>query len=63
MLGSGAAEIGVELTPSMLMPPAKSGSGLFFASAREYENCQLCPRTDCPNRRAEFSGTTDWSAK
>ena len=63
MLSGGAEEIGVELTPSMLMLPHKSGSGIFFSSSREYENCELCPRTDCPNRRAEFSGNTDWRLK
>lgn len=60
MLSGGDAEIGVELTPSMLMLPHKSGSGILFSSSREYENCELCPRTDCPNRRAAFSGNTDW---
>lgn len=60
MLSGGAEEIGVELTPSMLMLPAKSGSGIFFSSSREYENCELCPRTDCPNRRMPYSGTTEW---
>lgn len=63
MLSGGGKEIGVELTPSMLMLPHKSGSGIFFSSSREYENCELCPRTDCPNRRAEFSGNTDWRLK
>lgn len=63
MLSHGAEEIGVELTPSMLMLPHKSSSGIFFSSSREYENCELCPRTDCPNRRAAFSGDTDWRLK
>ena len=63
MLSGGDGEIGVELTPSMLMLPPKSGSGIFFSSSREYENCELCPRTDCPNRRAAFSGNTDWRLK
>ena len=60
MLSNGDKEIGVELTPSMLMLPHKSSSGIYFSSSDEYENCELCPRTDCPNRRAEFSGKTDW---
>ena len=63
MLSGGGDEIGVSLTASMLMLPHKSGSGLFFSSAREYENCELCPRIDCPNRRAAFSGDTDWRLK
>lgn len=63
LLSGGAEQIGVRLTPSMLMLPAKSGSGIFFSSSREYENCELCPRTDCPNRRMAFSGHTDWRTK
>ncbi len=43
---------GVRLQPSMLMLPYKTGSGIYFLSDREYHNCMLCPRDDCPNRRA-----------
>ncbi len=63
VLDGGAEEIGVELTPSLLMLPAKSSSGIFFSSSKEYENCELCPRTDCPNRRAGFCGNTDWRSR
>lgn len=56
LLGDGAAAVGVELTPSMLMLPTKSGSGVFFATSEPYENCMYCPRLDCPNRRAPFCG-------
>ena len=55
LLEGGAAEIGVELTDSFLMLPYKSASGIYYESAEHYENCQLCPRRDCPNRRAPFS--------
>ena len=55
LLEGGAAEIGVELTDSFLMLPYKSGSGIYFESAVHYENCSLCPRRNCPNRRAQFS--------
>jgi len=34
--------------------PLKSGSGIWFPSESHYENCMLCPRTDCPNRRAPY---------
>ena len=54
LLEGGAAEIGVELTDSFLMLPYKSGSGIYYESAQRYENCQLCPRATCPNRRAPF---------
>ncbi len=47
-------KIGVELTDSQLMKPNKSVSGLLFPSESDYENCQLCPRENCPNRSAAF---------
>ena len=45
---------GVELTPSFLMLPVKSGSGIMYASEEHYANCMLCPRISCPNRRAPY---------
>ncbi|MBQ5973612.1 MAG: hypothetical protein IJL69_05370 [Oscillospiraceae bacterium] len=54
-LGPGAAATGVRLTPSMLMLPAKSGSGILFDSRARYENCAHCDKLDCPNRRAPFT--------
>jgi len=45
---------GVELTDSQLMKPNKSVSGFLFPSESDYENCQLCPRENCPNRSADF---------
>ncbi len=54
LLGEGAEKLGVELSPSMLMLPTKSGSGIHFATDVPYENCERCPRIDCPNRRAAF---------
>lgn len=51
----GAREItGVRLTDSMLMLPAKSVSGVYFESERNFENCELCVRTNCPGRRKRF---------
>lgn len=46
--------LGVKLTPSMLMLPSKSVSGIWFESSVSYENCMYCPRTDCPGRRAAY---------
>ncbi len=43
--------IGVVLTDSCLMLPSKSVDGIYFESERDYENCELCPIKDCPNRR------------
>ncbi len=54
LLGDPAAAIGVQLTDSFLMVPAKSVSGIQFATESGYENCRLCPRPDCPGRRAPF---------
>jgi len=47
--------IGVTLTPSYLMVPLKSISGVFAAADGEYVACRYCPR-ECEYRRAEFSG-------
>ncbi len=56
MLGDVMAAIGVELTESYLMLPYKSGSGIYFTSNSDYENCSMCPRANCPNRRAPYDG-------
>lgn len=54
LLGDPRALIGVELTPSMLMVPNKSVSGIRFATEADFASCQLCPREDCPGRRAPY---------
>ena len=46
--------IGVRLTESMLMLPVKSISGVRFVTENRFESCQLCPRPDCPGRRAPY---------
>ena len=56
MLGDVKAGIGAWLTDSFLILPYKSGSGIYFTSDSHYENCSMCPRADCPNRRAPFDG-------
>jgi hypothetical protein len=48
------AALGVRLNESCLMRPLKSVSGLSYASGEIFHNCQLCPRQDCPGRRAPF---------
>ena len=50
----GAHDIGVELTPSCLMLPHKSISGMLFASDDNFVNCAFCPIDPCPGRRAEY---------
>lgn len=54
LIGDVAAAIGVTLSESFLMHPLKSVSGLLFETATHYENCMLCPRPGCPNRRAAY---------
>jgi hypothetical protein len=47
----------VQLTESLLMVPTKSVSGIVFPTDASFESCQLCPRIDCPNRRAPYDET------
>ncbi len=54
LIGPGTGRIGVTLTESLLMTPAKSVSGIRFATEVRFESCQLCPRKDCPNRRVPY---------
>jgi hypothetical protein len=54
LLGDTQATVGVCLTDSLLMSPTKTISGVWFASENEYANCQLCPREECPSRRAPY---------
>jgi hypothetical protein len=54
LLGDKASEIGVELTGHFLMLPAITLSGIMFAAEEGYENCQLCPREYCMNRRSPY---------
>ena len=54
ILGNPQEDVGVSLTDSCLMIPSKSISGFFFSSESHFENCGLCPRMDCPNRKAIY---------
>jgi hypothetical protein len=47
--------IGVRLTPSYLMIPKKSVSGVFAVTDEEYVACQYCPKK-CEERRSAFKG-------
>ncbi len=55
LMREGAAFCGIELTPTMLMLPNKSVSGILFPSEAGWESCTLCPRTACPERRAPYN--------
>ncbi len=54
LLGDVEGLIGVHLKESFLMVPTKTVSGIFFPTETRFESCQLCPREDCPGRRAPY---------
>lgn len=54
LFGGACAQIGVSLSESFLMSPIKSISGIWFETSKGFRNCQLCPREQCPNRRAPY---------
>jgi len=49
------SSIGVRLTPSYLMIPKKSESGVFAVTDEEYIACHYCP-TKCEDRASAFRG-------
>ena len=55
LLGDVDSSIGVKLTDSLLMMPAKSISGLYFPTEVSFFSCQLCPRERCESRKAKYS--------
>lgn len=57
LLGDTEGRIGVRLSDSMLMRPTKSVSGMVFERGEGFASCELCPRLDCPNRRAPYDET------
>jgi hypothetical protein len=54
ILGDMVPAIGVRLTDSLLMVPTKTISGILFPAQENFESCQLCPRQNCPGRRAVY---------
>lgn len=54
ILGNVESAIGVTLTESFLMMPRKSSSGIYFATEVPFFACQLCPRDNCPSRKAAY---------
>ncbi|MEJ2166511.1 MAG: vitamin B12 dependent-methionine synthase activation domain-containing protein [Desulfobacterales bacterium] len=54
LLGDVEAAIGVKLTQSLLMLPAKSVSGIYFPTETTFFSCQLCPREQCDSRKARY---------
>ena len=54
LLGDVESAIGVKLTESLLMLPAKSVSGIYFPTESTFFSCQLCPREQCDSRKAKY---------
>ena len=54
LLGDVETSIGVKLTDSLLMLPAKSISGIYFPTETSFFSCQLCPRQRCESRKAKY---------
>ena len=54
LLGETRKAIGVELTESLFMVPVKSVSGIVFENEEGFASCQLCPRENCPGRKASY---------
>ncbi len=52
--GEFTTRLGVELTESCLMLPAKTVAGILFVSAHDFASCRICKREKCPNRVAPF---------
>lgn len=48
------ASIGVRLEENLVMIPNKSLSGIYFPTEIPFYSCQLCPREDCPARKASY---------
>jgi hypothetical protein len=54
LLGDGPQRIDLHLTPSKLMIPTNSVSGLMYASREGFVSCQLCPLQACTHRRKAY---------
>ena len=59
LIGDVEADIGVALTPSLLMEPNKSVSGIMFPSDKGYVSCELCRRENCVGRHAPYNAAAD----
>lgn len=54
LFGDVEALIGVKLTPSLLMIPRKSESGIYFPTEVKFLSCQICSRERCKERVAPY---------
>lgn len=55
LLGDVEGKIGVRLLDSYLMSPGKTVSGILFPTEKDYRNCMVCKRENCPGRSAPFN--------
>jgi len=54
LLGDVESAVGVTLSNSLLMIPRKSLSGIYFPTEIPFMACQLCPKENCPSRKARY---------
>jgi hypothetical protein len=54
VMGDVKGVLGVELTESCLMIPAKSASGLLYPDNMSFKSCMLCARVGCADRKAPY---------
>lgn len=54
LLGNVKELIGVTLTPSYMMIPVKSSSGIFYASEERFDDCRLCTIKICSERKSPY---------
>ncbi len=57
LFGSEIDSVGIRLTENMLMIPRKSISGILFPTEVTFSSCKLCPRKNCPARKAATDDT------
>ena len=55
LFGEQAEKAGVSLTPSYLMFPVKSVSGIRFESEGILHDCEICQKENCRSRKAAFN--------
>ena len=46
--------LGATLLKSGFVSPPYSTTGIFFKTREKFYNCSLCPREECPNRKAAY---------
>lgn len=54
LLGPDIDKIGVRLTPSYLMLPVKTVSGIWFTSETGFQSCQVCTQPRCMGRKLDY---------